>query len=307
MPIFDLFSKRQKRLRGEVPDVYVYDEIPQHFRVQIIHIIKDVVGKDNYGYEWASNSYKFIHETLCREYGVFQLKEYANSDYEAIYDYFLKCDDHERVIDIIEVSFKCIDIYTRKNEYRWNTKTKISTDEAIKELNGRFKEHGIGYQFESNEIIRVDSNFLHSETVKPVLQLLRSGKLFKGANDEFLKAHEHYRHTRHKECLNECLKAFESVMKAICDKRKWKYNQNDTAKKLISVCFDNHLIHSYLQSQFTSLRSLLESGTPTVRNKLSGHGQGTQSTKVPSYVSSYALHLTAANILFLAECDKNLK
>jgi hypothetical protein len=33
MALLKIFSKRQKRLRGEVPDVYVYDVIPEHFRV----------------------------------------------------------------------------------------------------------------------------------------------------------------------------------------------------------------------------------------------------------------------------------
>lgn len=34
MTVIDLFSKRQKRLRGEVPDVYVYDILPGTFRNQ---------------------------------------------------------------------------------------------------------------------------------------------------------------------------------------------------------------------------------------------------------------------------------
>ena len=42
MPIFDLFSKRQKKLRGETPDVYVYDELPNPLRVQIVHIWENI-------------------------------------------------------------------------------------------------------------------------------------------------------------------------------------------------------------------------------------------------------------------------
>ncbi len=41
MAIVELFSKRQKKLRGEVPDIYQYEDIPQKLRVQIVHIIKD--------------------------------------------------------------------------------------------------------------------------------------------------------------------------------------------------------------------------------------------------------------------------
>ena len=44
MAVSDLFSKRQKRLRGEVPDVYQYDDIPSPLRVQIAYIIKDALG-----------------------------------------------------------------------------------------------------------------------------------------------------------------------------------------------------------------------------------------------------------------------
>jgi len=40
MAVFDLYSKRQKRIRGEVPDVYAYDELPKTLRVQIEYLIK---------------------------------------------------------------------------------------------------------------------------------------------------------------------------------------------------------------------------------------------------------------------------
>lgn len=74
MAIFELFSKRQKKLRGEVPDVYQYEDIPQQLRVQIVHIIQDTIGRDKYG-ESARSSYEFIHKALCKEYGVFTLKK----------------------------------------------------------------------------------------------------------------------------------------------------------------------------------------------------------------------------------------
>jgi hypothetical protein len=182
---------------------------------------------------------------------------------------------------------------------------RINPDDALEELNARFLEHGIGYQYESGGIIRKDSELLHAEVVKPTLLFLNK-KEYSGANEEFLKAHEHYRHGRYKECLNECLKAFESTMKTICNIRGWSYNQNDTAKKLIDVCLSNGLFSSFLQSQITSFRSVLESGIPTVRNKLGGHGQGTQQTAVPQYMASYMLHLTATTILLFVEAEEVL-
>ncbi len=95
-------------------------------------------------------------------------------------------------------------------------------------------------------------------------------------------------------------------MKIICDKHNWIYDQNDTAKKLIQICFDNNLIPSFLQSQFTALKSVLESGIPTARNKTSGHGQGITQAVVPYYFVRYVLNLTATTILFLVEAEKEL-
>lgn len=91
----------------------------------------------------------------------------------------------------------------------------MSAEQAIEEVNARFRQHGIGYQFESGEIVRVDSEIVHQAVVRPTLQLLRH-KRFALANAEFLGAHEHYRHGRLGEAINECLKAFESVLKVIC-------------------------------------------------------------------------------------------
>jgi hypothetical protein len=307
MAVFDLFSKRQKRLRGEVPDVYQYDDIPSPLRVQIAQIMGDAMG--NHRSEQTLKSYQFIHDTLCREYGRFSLSEeasYRGIEYiEDVIKFMLKSTEVEQVIDVVELGFWLINSYYRLENIQHFTRPQITPDEAIDELNARFREHGVGYQYESDKIIRVDSQFIHSEAVKPVLHLLSDGR-FNGANDEFLRAHEHYRQGRYKECLNDCLKAFESTMKTICDKQVWIYQPGDTASKLINVCFQNNLIPSYLQTQFSSLRQSLESGVPTVRNKLGGHGQGSQQIIVPQYFAAYQLHMTASTILFLVEAEKAL-
>jgi hypothetical protein len=306
MAILDLFSKRQKRLRGEVNDIYFYDNIPNELRVQIIHIIRDAIGIDRmHGFPSNNNQYspfEFIHKTLCREYGVFTLaKGYNETDENSVLNYLLQTDDIDKAIDVIELSFQYIERIIGKNGYEYIQyfEVQIEPDDAIKELNDRFKEHGFGYQFEG-EMIRVDSTYAHSEITKPTISLLNDKK-FSGANDEYLKAHEHYRQGRNKECLTECLKAFESTMKIISQEKGWVYNQTDTAKKLIQICFQNGLVPTFTQNQFTSLQNLLESGIPTIRNKLGGHGQGQVPQKVDDEMTRYALNLTGTNIIFLVE------
>lgn len=303
MDLLDIFSKRQKRARGEMPDLFVYDKLPQPLRVQIVHIITDAFGEDDYNNSAAKNAYKYVNDTLCREYGVFELGARSNLYQNSVFRFLLSEQSIERALDVVELCFQVINTYIRNNPtYRYQTKRKVESDDAIAELNARFREHGVGYQFESGGLVRVDSSFLHADAVKPALAVLRS-KGFEGANAEFLNAHEHYRHGRTKECLVDALKSFESTIKVICNKRNWKVQPGDTAKSLIAVCFTNGLLPPFLESQFGSLRSLLETGMPTIRNKLGGHGQGIEVAVVPSYVASFALHLTASCILFLSEAD----
>ncbi|WP_394146442.1 STM4504/CBY_0614 family protein [Vibrio atypicus] len=311
MGIFDLFSKRQKRLRGDVPDVYTYDSLPNPLRVQVIHIWEDSIGGGElYCYNpEVKKAYKYITDILCREYGLFKLptaEEFGERNYlTELANFLLKEQDVERQLDVIELSFKVINHITRNIRYRHEHHFNERADNAIKELNKRFKEHGIGYQFIDDEIIRVDSELVHAEVVKPALRLL-NGKDYSGAQQEFLSSYEHYRHGKHKEALNECLKAFESTMKAICDKRGWTYQKNATARSLIQICFENGLIPSFWQQQMTSLKSLLESSVPTARNKLSGHGQGNEIIEVPEYLVSYMLHMTASTIVFLVNAEQNI-
>ena len=314
MAITDLFSKRRKKQRGETPDVYIYDALSNTLRVQIIQIWLDVLGEPNHYtgvfQRSASNSYEYVVKVLRHEYGVFELPDKTNtfgkSYFEELCNIFLQEKDVEKVLDVVELTFHVIDSMTRNVQYLGHYDALERADKAIDELNYRFNGHGIGYQFIPPRIIRADSEFIHSEVVKPALKLLNK-KHYSGAQQEFLKAHEHYRKGNAKEALNDCLKAFESAMKSICDKRKWNYDKNSTARPLIQACFENGLIPEFWLQHYTSLQSLLESSVPTGRNKLSGHGQGTHPVSVPNCLVAYMLHMTASALVFLAEAENNLR
>jgi hypothetical protein len=95
---------------------------------------------------------------------------------------------------------------------------RMSPDDAIAEANARFKEAGVGYQYVSGDVIRVDSEFIHKEVILPVLALLHD-PTFASAEKEYLEAHEAYRHGRFEGCIVSCGKAFESTLKVIGVKR----------------------------------------------------------------------------------------
>lgn len=172
-------------------------------------------------------------------------------------------------------------------------------------MNERFKEHGFGYQYENGQIIRVDSQFIHSETVKPTLIVL-SQPMYKGAQEEFLRAHEHYRHQRYQEAMVDCLKAYESTLKIIMKKYRWEYSENDTADALTGKILQKGLVPAYWLQYFKSLKNTLTAGVPTVRNKEAGHGQADELKNIPDYLVSYVLHITASVILFLVKAEESL-
>lgn len=307
MAIHETFSKRQARLaKAGQQDVYQYDTLPVPFRVQVVHILRDALGTYYHGGNETPSArfWRSIRETVCREHGVFSLDDDRHSNSEQQCAHYVLGAATDKALDIIEIGFQTIDGPLRHSGIRWGIKQE--PDDAIEELNGRFKEHGIGYQFAKDILIRVDSQFIHAEVVKPALSLL-STEGFDGPADEFIKAFEHHRHGRDKEAIVEALKSFESTIKAICTARNWTFESTAPAKKLIEMVFAHGLIPSELKSHFAGLLTAMESGLPTVRNKTSGHGQGAVPITIPSHVTAYALHLAAANIVLLVESHQAMK
>ena len=307
MRVVDIFSKRQRRMRGEFPDVYQYDDLPIGFRRQFVFILKDVFSPQYESPHHAGSlrfkCFEYIHDLLARELGVFHLTAGENDPWDGVVSFFLNTTDVEHALYVIETSLIAAGAVQQQES---NLVFKMTVDDAVKELNVRFSEHGIGYQFESPKIVRVDSKFLHQEVVKPALQLLKA-KHYAGANDEFRKAHEHYRYRRYGEAVNECLKALESTLKVICKKRKWTFSDKDQAKILLAVIFKKGLVPGYLESKLTGLRTVLESGVPTIRNRESGHGAGEEPRHIPHHLAAYVLHLTASAIVFISRCDDEFR
>ena len=303
MGIMDLFSKRGKPLAAQ--DVLTYDSLPRELRVQIVHIWKDGLGNGQTaryaGKSYSAKLWETIEQMICREHGVFGLAAYKDG-FEAAVEWFMEPERPvDKLLDMVEITFRMMDIVVRdqwESFDRRSSDIKGTPDEAIEELNARFLEHGVGYQYEERMIIRVDSTFVHAEVIKPALWIL-ADKRFANAQEEFLNAHVAYREQRYSDCLNEALKSFESTMKIICTEQRWKFNTTDTASKLIDVIMTNGLIPTSLQTQFTGLRTMLESGTPALRNKQSGHGQGATAIVIPQYVAAFGLQTAAANISLL--------
>jgi hypothetical protein len=308
--MMNLFS----RLQGgnKKSDKLSYD-LPEGLRTQIIQIWQKGFGPDDRYSPGPSVAYKRIHQILCEEHQEFQLPQMSRHSLpygEIVAEYFYYLQDKNKALDVIQVVFRTMEEMLHRTPNAWGddmfSASRYNAKDIIEELNRRFRENNVGYEYVQGQIIKHDSQFIHSQIVAPALQVLTQSYLA-GANQEFLSANVHFREGRFKECINDCLKAFESAMKAICHKRGWLYKQTDTAKALIKVCEDNKLFPVFMESHLTGLRTSLEGGVPTARNKTSGHGQGPVPTTVTEEFASYVMNLTATNLRFLAESEEKLK
>lgn len=304
-----LFSKRTR----EAPQQYRYN-LPHEVRSRILYAMKQVCGAT------FDEMLDQMENRLLREYGGLSRSPYAaaRSSNIPIIEHFLSCNE-PHALDFVEACFQegyncgqqegvdAINEILRESAVGFQLTPFTMTERPVQvSANRAFMAFGrsrptVDVQYP--QFVRVDSQYLYSEAVQPTLQLLADAK-YRGANQEFIDAHQHFRHGRNKECINECLKALESTLKTICHNKGWAYKDTDTAKPLIKACLDNGLIPAFNQEQLMALSRLLESGVPTTRNKTSGHGQGVRPIDVPEHVAQYALHLTAAAILLLIQSAK---
>ena len=314
MPIYETFAKRKRtaEMVGK-PVLYTQDQLPSPFRVQVALIWEGAIGypapyalyaEHAFWTELKSTLWQRIRATLATELGQFALVSQRNAPHKDCVDFLLNKQDVDEVLSLIELTFNLAEeVFGPVKDGR----TIQALNGAIEELNHRFLEHGIGYQYQSGQIISVESLYLHTEVVAPAIALLHDAN-FTGPLQEFMNAHEHYRNGEFKDAITDAGNAFESTMKSICDARRWEYAATKAnASTLIAILFEKQLIPPEMQSHFNALRSTLESGVPTIRNRSGrgAHGQGSIPLDVPSYLASYCLHVTASNIVLMVEAHNS--
>lgn len=295
--MYELYSQRIRNANGE-PEIFVYDSFPQTFRNQMFYALSDVI--DYFENEGIHGLWADLHDSFSRELGVKGLWPY-NVHSKLKVEHFVEESSDKEILDFIDYAFSFASKLDRLHIWGSADENAEIIDGSIAELNHRFRQHNLGYEFVNGEIFRKDNEFIHQEVVKPALKLLVDNG-FAGAEQEFLNAFEHRRKGENKDAILDALKSFESTMKTICDKMGYSYNSGkSTAKDLISILESSNFYPSYMNNHITSLRTSLESGLPTLRNKNAGHGQGASVINISDEFTEYALNLAATNIVLLVK------
>jgi hypothetical protein len=217
--------------------------------------------------------------------------------------YFQNCSVDE-AIDVIELSFNEIREAQKNSEFVAFVQPKLNSDEATAKLNTRFQEHSIGFRFEKGEVVRLDSELLHSETTEKALSLMYTNG-YEGPIEEFQLALKYYRQgpTHYDDCLTNCLKAMESVLQQIVELRNWEMPGEAKFDNLFAEVKKKGLFPNFLGSHLGELKKFLQA-VAVIRNEEGGHGSGSTPNEVPEHLVSYQIHLTGSAIVFLIQCNE---
>lgn len=292
----ELYSRRN-RDKSQDPEVYTYLNFQQAFRNQCYHIIEEIINNAQYANQYGNPAF-----TVCARYSrekglkCLQTKYGRENTLEAI-EYYIDTSESEDLLDFLDYTFGLFEDSSFTRKYGPNYGKCL--EKGINELNLRFRQHFLGYEFINGEIIQKTNEFIHQEIIKPALRVLNDDR-FQGANDEYLTAFDHLRAGNNKDAILNAGKAFESTMKVICTEMHYSFDPNkDTAKTLIQVLRQNDFFPAYLETYLNNLCALLREGAPVVRNKESGHGQGEEVRSTADEYVEYVLNSVASNIVFL--------
>lgn len=297
--IFRVFSRRSPDERA------VGKPLTKEFRSRFALLCQDAIKGDD-----ATTFRGAIHRNLQMLHGRQRL--YAQSlkilsDLDDLSEFVNRCSDNH-FFDFVEFIFGSEHLWrfgsdADHNRFVEDVNRLFEVDDLPYALTGFVRQEGVGSfhgsptkTIETTAYPRVilrDSQVEHAEIIEPTLTLL-TGADFKSANDEFLAALTDYRKGDYGDCLTKCASSFESVMKIICDRKKWPFKQTDTASDLLKIVRPNTNLDSFFDQPLMIIA--------TLRNRIStAHGAGTQLKAPPSHLARYAINATGAAILLLVD------
>ncbi|MEP7728666.1 STM4504/CBY_0614 family protein [Marinomonas primoryensis] len=328
-----LYSQRLAESTGVgCQDIFEYNKLPEKFITQLHYLLRNTIGDYQPTAPYGSQSsdydglciYSNVIEQICEEHALIEFIQ-GETNRDSSLDLiirFLRLNNNnvialdltERLFFLLENNFKKSVIkrrYTQGSSPLNSQKSiEIIVSEAIHLLNERFKQNNFGFRYEDGILIRIDSEYIHSEATRPALTLLNTS-LFEKAHSLFLEAHHKLLKGELVESLVSANKSFEATLRIIIKAKGWNDPSPPVASKLVDECLSKGLIPPYLKAEIDSFRGLFSQGVPAIRNFKAGHAElPDESGKHPhgeltTHLCQYALNLAASHIVFIVECYKD--
>jgi len=306
-PITNLYNRRMKSLRGEMPDYYSYS-LPQTIRHKIIGRILDanfMKGRDLLLHEGEYDELDEYAVVLEREFGKSISSKISNQD--KIVDFLFTC-TNEDFLSALELlcTVKVQNIY-QFDRHAQPLKTKLLN--LIDSVNKIFRLEKIGYEIIPVSlddlpfiVVPFNSQYLYLDTIKRPMSLLYDED-FKGPLNEFETALDKYRKEDYDGAIVEACNSYESALKTILQLKKIPFDEKkDKIPNLVDKFISANLTDTTMKTIFDSFWPVLKNGPNNIRN-LAGiaHGQGIDVKKAQREYADFVLRTVGTYIVFLIE------
>lgn len=294
-------AKQKKR-----PKLLSY-KIPMSVRARVAYTLADLLSKRGLDMRIVFHD---ASVAALSQYGYLDRPEVSYSHIDGS-DHFSVCEDG-KALDFIQWMFQ-------SPAYKLGQM-------GVDAVNDIFREEGIGYEFspyvatevpvdppsygkpmygpgggyrveiQYPEATKKSNEWLHANTSMPALRLLSSAPIWKVANEEMLKAHEHFRRGDFPDAIHWAGKCLESVLQIICDKNGWSFvPDKSTLNPLLQACYKGGLFAApYID--------VIQKSSGEIRNAWSGHGKAKSAHgKATQAMAEHMLQITSAHVMLLAK------
>jgi len=164
------------------------------------------------------------------------------------------------------------------------------------EINDMMQQERCPWLLCSGMFFQVDSQFLEEQALTQAHDLLNANR-FEGALEEFRQARTDFTDGNYKGALINACKALESVLKTVEEKN----DGTATARDLVAALKETDFYRDLPEELVRGFGDSVLMSVPFIRNKLGGHGQGSEIVEVPRSLAELELHLAGSLIVFIVK------
>jgi len=281
-----LFSKRHERaLQDKKLEIILHERLQGRLWKELQQIDETIRKTDETGWNCDVTVLEEVESALKRLYGLDEFEVWDDDNQESVQSPKLKAlvlaaSLPHQVLDVIEVCW---------NELWDGRKASFQRD-----INSAFEDEGCPWRLADGHFFKVDSEFLEQHILSNAHSIM-GGDSFKGAMDEFMEARNDLISGEFKDAILKSCKSMESVLKVALNV------QYGNASNLLRNLQQSGALNDLPEEARNAVVEQLLMSLPMLRNKLSGHGQGSNVINIPKRFAALAVHLAAVFNTFLIE------
>lgn len=259
--------------------------------------------KNSYNYDSRKNIFEFLVKNLRINFKVTTLKE-LNSEFNNL--------NENKIVKSIYYDGKLLNNQLELTELLIhsilvNGCIHDNFLSYIENINIILKKNGLLYSDSVGKIIEIN-NLLQKENIESLFPLLSKEK-YGQTNELLIKAVDEYNKGNYDYCVINTGKATETLMKCICQRRKYIFDpQKTNFFRLFEILNENNFFRRDDFIDKAPINVLVESfkvGLPKHRND-SAHGSSLEQKNTTKYIAKLSIDLTISYLHYFVSLDEKL-